>query len=231
MGDVAEAVELGRDISRAAAEVVFHIIAVDAEIGGGAGHELSQAIGPDRAFGGDVEAALLLDQGLKEAAPLGGGEPRAGHTGCACEFASDLDDHHLDGLAALAEKAAVHRARISVRVDRRHPEIRIAFEGADIEAGAGDGRRHLFEDAQLVGLDVSQRGFGPILVLLDAQILGKRRHPRDGAANRGIVLRRHALGMRGQGAEAKTEPGGYDRGAAHSERGRGSKVQSGLAVS
>ena len=74
----------------------------------------------------------------------------------------------LDGLAALAEKAAVHRARISVRVDRRHPEIRIALERTDVEARPGNGSGHFLEDAQLVGLHIRQRGLGPILVLLDA---------------------------------------------------------------
>ena len=231
MGDIAETVELRRDIARAAAQVVLHVIAVDADVRRGAGHELGQTIGPDRAFGGHVEAAFLFDQGLEEAAPLGGRKPRAGHAGGTREFPRDLDDHHLDRLTALAEKAAVHRTWIGVRVDRRHPEIRIALERADVKAGSGDGGGHLLEDAQLVGLHVRERGLGAILVLLDAQILGQRRHPGNGATDRGIVLRRHALGMRGQGAEAKAEPDGYDRGTVHSGRGRGSKVQSGLAVS
>lgn len=229
MGYVAEAVELGGDIARAAAEVVFHVIAVDAEVRRGAGHELRETIGPDRAFGRDIEPAFLLDQRLEKAAPLRGREPGPGHTGSACELARNFDNHHLDRLSALAEKAAVHRAWIGVRVDRRHPEIRITLERTDVRSRTGDGRRHLLEHAQLVGLNLGKRGLGSILVLLDAQIFGQRRHPRDGAADRGIVLRRHALGMRGQGAEA--EPDGYDRGAAHSGRGRGSKRQSGLVVS
>lgn len=168
MGYVAEAVELGGDIARAAAEVVFHVIAVDAEIGGGARHELGQAISPDRAFSGDVEATLLFNQSLEEAAPLGGRETGAGHTGRACELAGDLDDHHLDRLAALAEEAAVHRAWIGIGIDRRHPEIRIALERTDVEARPGNGSGHFLEDAQLVGLHIRQRGLGPILVLLDA---------------------------------------------------------------
>ena len=162
---------------------------------------------------------------------MGGRETGAGHTGRACEFARDLDDHHLDGLAALAKETAVHGTEIGIGIDRRHPEIRIALERADIEAGAGDRGGHLLEDAQLVGLNVGQGRLCPILVLLDTQIFGKRRHPRDGTTDRGIVLRRHALGMRGQAAEAEAEPGGYDRSAAHSGRSRGSKLQSGLAVS
>ena len=230
MGDIAEAAQLGGDIARAAAQVVLHVVAVDAEIGGGAGHELGQAIGPDRALCGDVEAALLLDQGLEKAAPLRGRETRAGHTGGTRELTRDLDDHHLDRFATLAEKAAVHRTRIGIGIDRHYPEIRIALERADIEAGTGDGRRHLLEDAELIGLDIGQRRLGAILVLLDAQILCERRHPRNGAADRGIILCRHALGERGQGTEAEAEPGGYDRGAAHSGRGRGSKEQSGLAA-
>ena len=35
MGYIAEAAELGRDVTCAAAQIVFHIVAVDAEIGGG----------------------------------------------------------------------------------------------------------------------------------------------------------------------------------------------------
>ena len=100
-GDGAKGIELGGDVARAAAQIFNRDVGIDAHVGGGAGHKLGETVGPNRAGRGDVKPAFLLDQSLKQAAPLRGRQPCARHTRRTSIFRGDLYDHHLDGFASL----------------------------------------------------------------------------------------------------------------------------------
>jgi len=49
MGNVAETIELRGDVTRAAAQVVHRIIAIDTHVGSRAGHQLGQTVCANRA--------------------------------------------------------------------------------------------------------------------------------------------------------------------------------------
>ena len=193
VGDIPEGIELGGNVAGAAPEIVHDIVAVDAHVRRGTGHELGQAIGADGALGGDAEPAFLLDERLEEAAPLGRGKPGPGHPWCGGIFSRDPDDHHLDGLTAFAEETAVHRARIHGRIDARGRETGMGFERCDVETRSRDGCGHLFEDAKLLGLDLGKLITGRRRVPLHAEILAQGSEERDELADPGIVLGWYAL--------------------------------------
>ena len=147
------------------------------------------------AFGVDVERALLLDERLEEGAELGGREARRGGLGGV--LARDLHDHHLDGLAALAEQAGVHRARGAFGVDRVRAQGAVAFQavGRDVAAPARERRAHAVEHRELLGLDVRDLGARATDLALDRGVGDEPVEAGHDLCEDGAVLGRHPLGV------------------------------------
>ena len=162
---------MGGDVARATAQVFNWDVGINTHVRGGARHKLGETVGPNRAGRGDVEATFLLDQSLKQTAPLRGRQPCARHTRRTRIFRGDLYDHHLDGFAPLPKEARIHRMIGGLGIDLIRAKICIAFKGCNIKAGSGDGSGHLIQDAQLVGFQLFDGCADTIDVVLHAKIL------------------------------------------------------------